>query len=244
MHNEKDYLFSKIKDKINTYQKTNLISTTNFLEPSQILSVKSLLKEVPYIIFGGVDGAERNIIILGNADIEDCYNYVSILEIESNYNLTHRNILGSILGLGIKREIIGDILINKNKANIFIIPEMQNYLIQNLDKIGKDKIKIRVISKDEIITPEENYSDITTTIASNRVDAIISSSFGISRELSAKLIQGDKVKLNYIELTNTSKKVNIDDLISVRGYGRIILKEILGETRKERIKVILRVYKS
>jgi len=244
MHNENNLIISKIKDKIKIFEKTNKINSTNFLEPVELAIVKSVLKEIPHTIFGGIEDSERNIIIIGTEDIQDFSTFISILEIESNFNLNHRDILGSILGLGIKRDIIGDIIINQNKANVFIIPEMQNYIIQNLQKIGKEKVNVKSISFNEIIKPAENFKEFITTVASCRLDAIISSAFGISRELSSKLVENDKVKLNYISVTNSSKKISQDDLISVRGYGRIILKSVIGETRKDRVKVEFRVFKN
>lgn len=250
--NKEQLVIAKIADKIKKYQKTGEVLSTNFLDPSEIINVQGILSKLPNCLFGGFKDAERKLLIIGTEDEEVAKEFIEIITIElistnnisynknERSNLSHREILGSILGLGINRDVVGDILVLGTKANIFVTKEISKYILQNLTKVGREKVKVYKTDYKDLVIPEENYKEIKTTVASLRLDAIISQAIGVSREVSAKLIQNEKVKLNHIVTLNTSKQVKEKDIISVRGYGRITLDSILGETRKDRIRVVLK----
>lgn len=237
---EKEQLIiAKVSDKIRKYEKTGVKSFTNFLDPSEIFEVRNMVNKLPNCFFGGFDEAERKILLIGSDEIAEARECIDVLTIESNENLTHRSVLGSILGLGINRDVVGDILIKENKVNVFVMKEITKYILQNLNKIGRIKVNVYKNTYDNLIEPENNTREIKTTVASLRLDAIISATLGIAREVASKMIQNQKVKLNYKLIENTSKQIKIGDIISVRGYGRIELIHILGETRKERIRIVV-----
>lgn len=233
---------AKIVDKIKLYEKTGKQVSTCFLDPAELIDAEAIISKVPNCCFGGFENAERKIILFGTEEVEKVKDWIAVIRIESNKKLSHREVLGSILGLGLKREVIGDILISFNLADIFVTREIAKYIIQNLDRIGREKVKVSINNFDNILSKEENTKELKTTVASLRIDAIISSGIGVSREMSSKLIENQKVKLNYKMISNSAKKINVGDKISIRGYGRIELVEVLGETRKDRIRVILRIY--
>lgn len=230
---------AKVSDKIRKYQKTGAICNTYFLDPAEIIDVESLVSKIPHCFYGGYLEAERRILILG---IEEPKEFLEIISVESKSGkkLSHRSVLGSLLGLGISRDVIGDILISEERADVFVIPDISKYILQNLNKIGSEKVNVYKNSFDNMLKIEDDYKEIKTTVASLRLDAIVSASIGVSREVSSKLIENQKVKVNYKITENTSKQIKAGDKISVRGYGRIELIEILGETKKDRIRVIIR----
>ena len=231
---------AKILDKIKLYEKTGEIAFTNFLDPAEIVELSSLYNKLPHALYGGFEDAERKILAIGA--IEEVDFPIAILEITSVKKLNHRDVLGSVLGTGIKRDVVGDIVLKDNVANVYITKEISKYLVQNLDKIGHEKVKVRLIDDKEKLAHIVDKKEIKTTVKSLRLDAVISACYGISRELSAELIKNAKVNVNYKEVVNTSKPIKENDLISVRGYGRFELIEVLGETRKDRIRVVFSVY--
>ncbi len=231
---------AKIADKIKKYEKSGEVCTTNFLDPAESIDAEPIVRKYTNCFFGGYENAERKILIIGSDNTEIAKEYIEIITIESNKLLSHREILGSLLGLGINRDVIGDILINGLRADVFILKEISKYVIQNLERIGKEKVKIYKNSYENLIEIKDSFKEIKTTVASLRLDAIISASTGVSREVSSKMIENEKVKLNHKVITNSSKQVKEGDKISVRGFGRIELSEILGETRKERIRVVIK----
>lgn len=240
MKNEQ-ILIAKISDKIKKYQKTQKICNTNFLNPAEIIEIEHMVNKVPNCFCGGYENAERKVLIIGLEDEEQAKEILDLITIECvNKKMSHRDVLGSLLGLGINRDVIGDIIIKDNRADVFVINEMSKYIVQNLEKIGREKVKVYKNLHENMLEPESDYKEIKTTVASLRLDAIVSAAIGESREISAKLIQNQKVKLNYKIIENTSKQIKAADKISVRGYGRIELVDVLGETRKDRIRVVLK----
>ena len=233
----------KVLDKIKIFEKKQEITHTNFLDPAEQIEIQNVIRKVPHTLVGGYIEAERKVLVIGLVEEETKpYDFLKVIRIEANKNLSHRDILGSLLGLGIKREMIGDILINANLADIIVLKEISSYVLQNLNKIGKEKVKAYEHKLEELLQIENTKKEIKTTVASLRVDAIVSCGIGVSREISSKLIQTQKVKLNHKLLENASKKISEGDILSIRGYGRLELVSILGETRKDRIRIILKRY--
>ena len=240
MENEK-LIQAKIIDKIKLSEKTNKLTYTNMLDPIEFAKVINLLKQTPHIAYGGYELAERKVIFIGFEDI-DFDEYLTLIRIESSKELSHRNVLGSILGLGIKREMIGDIIINENVCNVIVLKEIANFIVQNLEKVGREKVEVTTKILSELIELKDNSRMMTITVASPRIDAVISACFGVSREMSAELIRKEKVFLNHAEVNSTSKQVKENDIVSVRGFGRVKIQEFSGETRKNRIRIYVVKY--
>lgn len=238
--NKEQLTIAKIADKIKKYEKTGIPCITSFLDPSEVADTEVIIRKIPSCFFGGYEGAERMILIIGTEEFEEAKDYIDIIRIECNKKLSHREVLGSLIGLGISRDVLGDILIRENIADVFITSEISKYVLQNLEKIGREKVKVSKNNYDNLIEVEDLSKEIKTTVASLRIDAVISAATGTAREISNKLIQNQKVKLNHKIIENTSKQIKIGDIISVRGYGRIELLEVLGETRKDRVRVVLK----
>lgn len=232
-----EYITGKIRDKIREHENKDEASNTNFLTPAEMAEALVILRGYDYCILGGYEEAERKLLVIGS-ESSDISKYAKLIRIEaiSCNKLNHRDVLGSVLGLGIKREMIGDIIITESCAYVIVMNEMFNYIKNNLDKVGHEKIKITESSFDNL---NERNSKIEKNfnVASLRVDAIVSVVFGLSREESNKLINAEKILVNYMPCKNNSKQIKIDDVISVRGYGRVKIIELLGETSKGRLKI-------
>ncbi len=238
---EKETLFiAKIEDKLKKYQKTHEIQTTYFLDPAEVVRIKRMVRIVPYCFYGGRSLAERVILMIGTEDKMDAQKELAMVTIEANEPLKHREVLGSVLGLGVKREMVGDIVINESRADILVRKEIVFYVLQNLNQIGRQKVQVYQNDLENIVEEEDNEKEICITVPSLRMDAIISGGIGCSRETSAQLIKTQKVKCNHVLATNQSKAMQEGDVLSVRGYGRLIVANILGTTQKGRIKIRLK----
>ncbi len=233
---------SKIIDKINLYEKTGEIQVTNFLDPLDIIENASIYNKYIFILYGGKEEAERKRLIIGTDDTKEAKKCVSIIKIESDKILGHRDVLGSILGLGLVRDVIGDIILDGTTSYVFVNNEIKDYIINNLKTVGREKVKVNSCDFEAINDVKEKIEMQNFTLASLRIDGAISECYGLSRAISSKLIEGEKVKLNYKVITNSSKAIKEGDLISVRGYGRFIIEEVIGETRKGRIRVAIKKY--
>lgn len=237
-----EYSVAKIKDKLRICEKTGKVVSTNFLTPAEVSEVIHILKGYEYCITGGFEEAERRIIIIGT-DENKVSNFCTVIRVESlNSVLSHRAVLGSVLGLGIKREMVGDIIVNDKVCDIIIMQEMKTYILNNLTKIGRENVSIKESSFSELLGIDFNKETRIVSVASLRLDSVISGGFGISREKSASLINGEKVLINFLPCKNVSKSIRENDLISVRGYGRIRFLNVLGETKKGRIRISMEVF--
>lgn len=216
-----------------------------FLNEREAAVADSAVKGHP-CFFGGYDGAAR--VICGF--LQDTYaeelapsDVFPIVPLTFLYRerdcLSHRDFLGAILSLEIKRELVGDILTAEGYAVVFV-HDTAAELVAALDKIGKVGVSCeRGITKP---LPVQQTKRIDTTVSSLRLDCIVSAAVNTSRDKSASLIKSGMVNADFSPCLNVSTEVKVNTIISVRGSGRFRLSEISGETRKGRIRVVIDKY--
>ncbi len=239
----------KLIDKVNLCLKNYEVQKSEFLNPYEIknaLSVLNYNKDINYTIDGGYKDCERSIVFIYPfyMDYNDVDSKLDILQIDGNFKfkeVLHKDYLGSILGLGIKREKIGDILVNDNFCQVIVDSDISDFLIFNLNKIGKNNVSIKRIEKEDLKMPNINYKEVNTTISSKRLDCVISGIYNISRQESIKYISSERVFVDYEKITSSSKLIEDACLISVRGRGRVIISEIGELTKKEKIKLKIKI---
>ncbi len=216
---------------------------TDFFDPGVITLSEPILRQVPemkIIKTGGFPSAERCRFIAvpdwyQEEHIDHEIGFLKISQSKHGANLNHRDYLGAILGLGIKREKIGDLIISEHSCQVVLVSDLLDYVRFNLKKVGNSSINIEIADKVEQLEAESQ--EIISSVASMRLDVILAAGFNISREKAAQLIKGEKVKLNYLACPNVATVVKAGDLISCRGKGRIQILDLLGETKKGRTRV-------
>jgi len=186
---------------------------------------------------GGVPEAERVRFLIAHnveelAEIPGAVRILKVLPQDPRSKLEHRQILGSLLGLGIKREVIGDIRLAEKVCYVAVAQEILDFLLSQWDRAGRDLIRTQVVENEEI--PLEKGEERRITVASSRIDAVAAGGFNVSRSVLQELIQQGKVKRNDLVVVKADLEVKPGDLISCRGYGRIRLIDF-SETRKGRI---------
>ena len=154
--------------------------------------------------------------------------------------LTHRDILGSFMAQRLKREVIGDIIVSEGESQTFVT-EVAAKLLVSVSKIGRVGVKITDERELELDVVQE-FREISGTVASLRLDCIVSLAANLSREKAAALIRADKVEVNHFPAASVSQELKEGDVLSVRGSGRYILSGIDGLTKKGRIHIELRKY--
>jgi len=247
----KDELSGYILDKIEIVKKRKNCLSTNFLDPYQqkiAMNILRRISDVNFLTDGGYQGAERQRITL----FPDFYypdlikSPVIILKIDGNFDfqqVSHRDYLGSLMGLGIKREMIGDLLVLNNFAQVVVAEELKDFIMIKLDRVHQVSVNVSEIGPDELVLPRENTKEIIATVASMRLDAIASAGFGDSRSRIARDIKEEKVKLNWQVENNPARKIWVDDLISINGRGRVRVISENGLSHRGRIKLLLKKYK-
>ena len=249
---EDKLIVKKALDTIAIAEKQYAVKSLGFLDPrEEALINREIRGMVPADIvcefFGGTDEAERKMFICRPEYLETDYDeIITALEITGRdiSSLSHRDYLGSLMGLGIKRENIGDIVpvSDENKCYIFLKPAMLNYVGENLTKIGRCGVRVSPRNLSEIQVPEKPVKPIAATVSSLRLDCLVSAATGLARGKAADIIKSERVKLNFEVTDGVSAALSEGDIISIRGFGRYRLSEIRGTTRKGRISVIIDKY--
>ncbi|MEG0895031.1 MAG: YlmH/Sll1252 family protein [Oscillospiraceae bacterium] len=237
-----EYFKSNINNFIHIAKNKGITKFTNFLDENQCQIAISILNknnDVNYKLFGGACGCERKVLAIYDSFCDD-FPIVAI-KVECSLNISHRECLGTLMGLNIKREFIGDIIIKENVAIIFILESMQNFLLSNLYKIGKNNVQAYKIDISEIKI-EHKFEEITGTVASPRLDCIVAMLISKSRSDAVKKIQSKTVKINQVEVTNIDKKILGGEIISIKGFGKFIINDNISITKKERYRIIANKY--
>ena len=193
---------------------------------------------------GGFEGAERRRAAFCHEDFAGTPAFeIAVIKAEWNgefARLSHRDVLGSILSLGVEREVVGDIIATKEFAKILVDKKLVDYFVTNLKRIGDAPVETTLDELSEIAPKEERVKEIKATVASLRVDSIAAAGFGMSRSKAATEIAADKVKLNWQTVKNAAQSIKEGDVLSMHGRGRLEVAEIRGQTKKGRISIVLK----
>ena len=161
---------------------------------------------------------------------------------QSGDKLTHRDFLGSILGQGLDREKVGDILVGDGVCDVLVFRELVPYLLQNLTGAGRARLRVEEIPLEGVEPPEKQVKVVRDTVNSLRLDAVMSSGFSLARSKAAGLISTGRVELNHRPCIKADRTVGEGDVMTCRGLGKCILKEVSGLSKKGRIMIVLERY--
>lgn len=223
---------------------------TDFLSPPELMEAETLfqrLTEVQFIASGGYPQAERRRGAIARVDLplEMSEIPLALLSIAGNFlfdTATHRDFLGALLGTGLVREKVGDIIVlGERGAQAIVVPELVEFLEMNLMQVRSVPVKTRPIDWNELRVREPKKKEMTTVEASLRLDAVASAGFGMSRSKMVDLINTGDVRVNWKSITQPSHTLQAGDLVAIRGKGRLEIGDI-AVTKKERYRVNLTRY--
>ncbi|MDP4118940.1 MAG: YlmH/Sll1252 family protein [Bacillota bacterium] len=242
---ETKLIISKTLDLADGCRKKYYPEFSKFLDIKQQAAVKNIkFPGCTYFSYGGYEDAERKVIgcFPNDYDYDETLFPISILKLTPSEpeGLTHRDYLGSLIGLGIKRECVGDIVINKDVAYLFCTEEIQKFILLNLKRIGNRSVIVQECCQPEI--PEKKFKRASGTVASPRIDCVLGFAMNTSRSRAEEFIKGGKVMINYTETDSVSQKLKPGDTVSVRGFGKFLYAESNGNTKKGRLKIEIDIY--
>lgn len=218
---------------------------TDFLDPREQQIVKTIIgtREVKCSLFGGADTTERQRALIYPDYFEANQEEFQISLFELEYakkfvTIEHRQVLGSLMGLGLKRGKFGDILLKEDQVQFFAAAEVSEYVRLQLDSVGRAGITLKEVPLDNAIQPEVKWREVSTTASSLRLDTLMSAIYNISRQKSQIYIQQGVVKVNWTVIENPAFECGEGDVISVRGLGRTKIVTIEGKTKKDKWRVI------
>lgn len=245
-------LQKRLCDLADNTARTNRQSSTAFLTPAESAEAMKFCRtrhDVTYLFSGGFDGAERvRLFFLPDYISEEDFpldENITAIHAKCPFgNPSHRDWLGSLMGLGIKREAVGDIFALGDEGYILCTPQIAGFICDNLTKIGRFGVKCQKVSLSDIRVPEPVFDVVSGTVASLRADTVLSLAFGISRTKAAELIRDGKFSLDHVEETSPSREICEGALLSLRGYGRARLAGIGGMSKKGRQFIEIHVFSS
>lgn len=247
LNKEDNLLCAYVLDKHDMCENKNFQTNTYFLDLRQQGIVKNISKDfsVKHCFYGGFDDAERKIIYfipdyMDEAETDE----LCVLEVthSGHKELSHRDYLGSVLSLGLKRESIGDIIVSPSKAQIITTEKIADFLKNNYAKAGHINLSCDIKPISELELAEKKVKLITDTVMSLRLDSVVASAFSISRTLAVKNITAGKVFLNDAEVLKVDKQIEEGNKIILRGKGKAILKSVSGTSKKGRIWIEIERY--
>ena len=247
---EDKLLLAKLWDKISAGMRKEIPAATCFLSPREQELARYLFGDTPGLYaFGGYSDAERKMLVYLPEYLEENWLLSEdspVRCIRATYfaadALSHRDFLGALIGAGIGRETVGDICISEGSCDFFVTEDIAPYVEQNLFSAGRTKLSISSVSLLEAKIPEPETKEIRDTVASLRLDSIVSSGFQIGRGLSVQYIAAGKVAINSLPCEKADKTVAEGAKISVRGLGKILLRTVGNQTKKGRISITIDRY--
>ncbi len=241
-----DILRSRIEDTVFLCDKRQKPCFLGFLDLREQAAARKILTAIVdedrFAFFGGYAEAERCVLSVSPAFLPaEEYEYplrTVAFRYRTQKELTHRDVLGTLMSVGIRRDAIGDILCGKGLAVVFLRSDITDYVCEQIDRIGGEGVRVIVDYDGELpITVE--YESLHDTIASPRLDSIVKVLARCSREKAAELIRLGLVSIDHRPVESVSVSVATNATISVRGYGRYIIRQIGPETKKGRLLLLV-----
>lgn len=247
---DEEGLFIKTLDLIISADQKYTAEVTPFLTPDLRLLFTRIIKsqtELEMTTFSVFEASERAKLAFWPPYTEPVLmeNHVALLEVTFNQKfneLSHRDVLGALMALGIKRSSIGDIVAFEGGFQIAVDVSLKDYFLQNIEKIGRAGVNVRTCPFEDKKEPVIDKKMCSGTVKSIRLDSIVALAFSLSRTEAQQLVESERVKVNYVITDKCGHEPVAGDLISVRGHGRLVLEEILGTTKKDRIRITLSVF--
>lgn len=256
--NRDELLLAQLEDKIDRASDRYMLVSGDFLDTHQRRLAEDYVRSrrlpVAVRFYGGYEDAERCLPVFMpdyavEDDLKDLLRIIRVSIPKGSRQLSHRDYLGSLLALGLDREVTGDILVRKadensgGGADIIVQSEIADFIKMNYDKAGRTNLSVEVLHIDSLDTGSISIEQKQDTVASLRLDSVCASAFGLSRAKAAEAIRRGIVSVNSVEATKVDLEIREKDKIVMRGKGKAVLDEIGGTSRKDRTRIRLNLYR-
>jgi len=244
-------LLSRVWDKYQQAQRRSVPAATEFLSPREQQLAFALLQTAGvrdrWLADGGYPDAERRRIVFlpdwaGDDEAEGQLVFLRAAFRGRDASLGHRDLLGSLMGLGVAREKLGDILVSPHSADLVAAPSLRDFFLLEWKEAGRVKLEVGEIARAQLLLPETTVKEIHDTVSSLRLDAVIAAAFSTSRGRAAEWIQTGRVSVNHLLWEKPDRPVPEGAVLTVRGQGRARLKALGGLTKKGRTSVTIEKY--
>ncbi|MFC6316329.1 RNA-binding protein [Lapidilactobacillus achengensis] len=219
---------------------------TNFLDPRQQFLIETVIGKLDesfrYWQAGGYNQAERKRVIFAPGYYQPQSEDYRIQLFEIKYplkfaELSHGKILGTLINSGIDRSQFGDIITDGERWQFFGVASMADFFVEQITKIGSINVRVIPMNAIETVVPANDWVAESLVVSSMRLDTIVADTFNISRQRAKGLIEAQQVQVNWTTVTQPDFQLDLLDMLSVRKFGRVQLRNVLGQTRKAHYKL-------
>lgn len=242
---EERMLLLRVCDRLTRARDRDIPTATAFLSPREQALVKQIL---PWVCFYGVGEAERKVAYYLPAYLteEDFFEDGPVACLRGSFYeanaLSHRDVLGALMGAGIRRDTVGDICIHEKFCDIFVQTDLVSYLLDNLRQAGRQSLRLEQIPLRQAEVRRQEMKILRVTVSSLRLDSVLSAAFHLSRGAAAEAIRAGTAARNSLTCLKPDKAIAAEDTLSLRGKGKLRVLEITGETKKGRIALSLGIF--
>lgn len=254
--NEDELLVSFIEDKLEECERNSVMTCTDFLDLRKQSIAVNLLKRrsgVRWLLCGGYEEAERKLLVFLPFYIDDFNGYLKENPEENPIKifradkdgfsaLSHRDYLGALTGLGIKREKLGDIIVDENGCYFFAKPSVSNYIAENFTQAGRGTVFVHEITESEEFHHKPNTKEKCCFVQSPRLDSVCSAVFSISRSKASEFIEKGLVFIDDEQILKPDRHVAAGQKIVIKGKGRAIIRDDTSRSKKGRTALIVDVF--
>jgi RNA-binding protein YlmH len=239
---------NRIKELIERSRSRGIFTFTDFLSPTSISEIAETFKGEKFQEFGGGDFCERKMLRFGD---ENDFGYsqpfpLSIIQVSLTGGkfatpITHRDVLGAVLNLGIERQKLGDMFINGTFAYIIAHENVAKLILSDLSFIGRNKVACQQISSlPETLAPKKQEREIS--VSSNRIDSVICKTFNLNREDGRDLCKNGFVTINGKGIEQAGRSLKPNEVVCVRGYGKFVFYKEEGKSKKGKTYIKVQVF--
>ena len=246
---EERVLLGRLWDSLGRSRSRNVPEASGFLSPHEQALARRLLQTLDvqegFLLWGGYEGAQRQqahfLPDWMEGPDESAIRCLRCRFYETEHP-THRDFLGSLMGLGLTREKVGDILVSPRWADVLVGGSVADHLLREFTRAGRVPLQVEEISLGELRIPAQQVKLLRDTVASLRLDCVLAAGFSVSRGAAADLIRGGRTEINWMPCDKPDATVEQGDVLTVRGLGKCRLEEVGGQSRKGRTSVTMKRY--
>ena len=239
---EDKLLLDKAYDAIELSEQRNFPRFLGFLNEHESLFLQqNLPKRADILFYGGYKDATR--LMLGASAGEEAFPITALeFSYKPEFDLRHRDFLGSLMALGIRRDTLGDILTGEGRTVIFVRDDIVPYMMANVGKIGKVGVKIGYADTSDLPVPDD-FDESVFTLSSLRLDAFVAAAANLSRDKAARLIKNEMVMVDHVTEDGVAFQLHEGATVTIRKYGKFVLTALLGTSRKGKLRIAVRHYR-
>lgn len=249
MRNDPDFIFeAHIRDICCKAQKTGFPVFTEFLSDKNIAIAEKTAKKLhmEYVLWGGYEDANNKILSVFTDVRPEKEDFpiacIKISVTNKNAKLNHGDYMGAIMGLGIDRNVFGDIIAYDTEAYVFVSDSLTDYFIDNLSDVGREKCIVTRLSEDHIVDIGNTLTERQIIVSSERLDCFVAAICKLSRDKSSEIIKRRLVFINGTQTDDPSRKLHENDKLVIRGFGKFMIGPVEGATHKNKLKIAIKKY--